>query len=74
MATTAEVGDLIRPTDGGPYRGVVTSVSTDVVRHRCLRTGEENQKSLAGFFCRYSTVGAYDERREERAASMSDKP
>jgi hypothetical protein len=47
------VGDRIRPTDGGPYRGVVLEVSPTHVRHGCLATGAESRKSASGFLWRY---------------------
>ncbi len=47
------VGDIVRPTDGGDYRGIVIEVTPTHVRHRCLATGAVHRKGRAGFSVRY---------------------
>lgn len=53
--TFIKVGQEIAPADGSNYRGVIIHVDKDgdTVRHRCLNTGQEYEKSYFGFFCRY---------------------
>lgn len=66
-----QVGDVVVPADGSNYRGVITYISAaeDKVRHRCLRTGTEYEKSYFGFFCRYMTEA---EKAEKDAEDKSD--
>jgi hypothetical protein len=47
------VHDLVMPTDGGDYRGIVVEVTPTHVRHRCLATGVVHRKGRAGFSARY---------------------
>ena len=64
------VGDIVRPADGSNYRGEIIYINReeDVIRHRCLETGEVHEKSVFGFFCRYSTLAEYDARQKELEA------
>jgi hypothetical protein len=53
-----EVGDLIVPADGSSYVGRITYISEDedTVRHKCLKTGTEYEKSYYGFPVRYMSI------------------
>lgn len=51
-----KVGQVITTAAPTNYLGVITRISKDedVVQHRCLRTGQQYEKSYFGFFCRYT--------------------
>ena len=53
-----KVGDIIVPADGSSYIGQITYMSEedDTVRHKCLTTGKEYEKSYYGFPVRYCSV------------------
>jgi DNA repair exonuclease SbcCD ATPase subunit len=53
-----KVGDLVVPADGSSYVGEITYISQeeDTVRHKCLKTGTEYEKSYYGFPVRYMSI------------------
>ena len=52
----ARVGDIVRPTDGGDYRGIVLEATHRSVTHRSLETGYECITSREYFHERYRLV------------------
>ena len=68
-----QVGDVVVPADGSKYRGEITYIdkAKDVVRHRCLATGREYEKSYFGFFCRYMTEQEAADAQSDDASDLS---
>ena len=68
-----KVGDVVVPADGSKYRGEITYINKaeDVVRHRCLTTGREYEKSYFGFFCRYMTEAEFAETANDDMSDLS---
>lgn len=78
-----KVGDIVRPADGTNYRGEIIYISKDedLIKHKCLKTGEIFKKSYFGFFCRYCTLEEYEEsskriieERTKEIAELKAKP
>jgi len=69
-----KVGDLVVPADGSSYVGEITYISQeeDTVRHKCLRTGTEYEKSYYGFPVRYMSIVEMLESRRKLSKENTD--
>lgn len=69
-----KVGDIIVPCSASSYIGEIIYVSKeeDTVRHRCIRTKKEYEKSYFGFFCRYMTIEEVVTRNSELIREVDD--
>lgn len=55
MVNEPKVGDVITPVDGSGYVGIVTYVSRDedTIRHRCIKSHAEYERSYHEFVQRF---------------------